>query len=304
MKITYKLFIVVAISLITIVGLSAVSYTSVKTIDTRFDTLVQYPIPSILRLSNMTEAFLLSVEEAHSYALYGRQEDRDAYFANAREFDRLMEELKQDLHYGTADILPADTQLIDSLTQKVASIKQKIESDIALHGQPGVVTVGASDPFADEKDQIVALLHQYRNMERDEIETARVEVDSAANQSISIVLITSLILLLIILTVNGLLAYSITKPLRALGDAVKRLGEGDMNNRVGVTSKDELGELAQAFNHMADSVQQSYFSLEAKVQERTIELERARVGLEQVVAERTAELERARLGAGKQGEGA
>jgi nitrate/nitrite-specific signal transduction histidine kinase len=303
MRITYKLYLVIAISLITIIGLGVVSYSGVKEINNRFDTLVQFPIPSILRLSNMTEAFLLAVEEAHSYQLYGMPEDKAGYYTNAREFDRLMSELKTELQYGTPVILQEDTDFIDRISAKVESVNQKITEEIAARDATGVLTHAATDPFAAEKDEVVGLLHQYRNMEKAEIENARAEVDAATGQVTSIILLTSLFLLIVILTINGLLARSITKPLRALGEAVKKLGEGDMNTRVEVYGKDEVAVLATAFNSMADSMQKLYFSLEAKIQERTAELERVRIGLEEAITERTAEIKKLKEDAAKASQG-
>ncbi|MFZ2167949.1 MAG: HAMP domain-containing protein [Minisyncoccia bacterium] len=296
MKIAHKLYLVIAISLITIIGLGVVSYSGVKNINNQFDALVEFPIPSILRLSSMTETFLLSVEEAHSYRLYGEIADKQGYYANAREFDRLMTELKKELRYGTPDILQEDTDLIDSIWKKVDEINRKIVDDFMVYEQGGG-TNELIDPFSKEKDEVVVLLRQYRDMEKDEIENARNEVNLVTAEVTGVIVVTSLFLLLVILAVNGLLARSITRPLSALDEAVKKLGEGDLNNRVKVYGKDELGVLATAFNTMADNVQQSHFSLEAKIQERTAELERARVGLEHILAERTSELRQVQSGA-------
>lgn len=48
------------------------------------------------------------------------------------------------------------------------------------------------------------------------------------------------------------LAHRISKPLEALTLAVRGLERGDLNQRVAIQSRDEIGELATAFNAMAD----------------------------------------------------
>lgn len=53
------------------------------------------------------------------------------------------------------------------------------------------------------------------------------------------------------------LAYSLMKPVRQLTKAAKNLGEGDLSQRVKTRGHDELAILANAFNRMADSLQQS-----------------------------------------------
>lgn len=49
-------------------------------------------------------------------------------------------------------------------------------------------------------------------------------------------------------------SYLLTKPLRKLTEGARRLGAGETNVRVEVSSRDEFGELAQVFNEMSDSI--------------------------------------------------
>lgn len=52
-------------------------------------------------------------------------------------------------------------------------------------------------------------------------------------------------------------ARRITAPLRALADAARRIGRGDLSARVEVGGDDEVGEVAQTFNVMADELRRS-----------------------------------------------
>lgn len=54
----------------------------------------------------------------------------------------------------------------------------------------------------------------------------------------------------------------------------RALGDGDLGARTAVTTGDEVGELAAGVNHMASALQESYENLEAKVEERTAEVQR------------------------------
>jgi signal transduction histidine kinase len=51
-----------------------------------------------------------------------------------------------------------------------------------------------------------------------------------------------------------LLSRRILGPIEALTEAARRMGQGDLSRRVQVRSRDEIGELAQAFNGMADNL--------------------------------------------------
>lgn len=55
----------------------------------------------------------------------------------------------------------------------------------------------------------------------------------------------------IALVTSQVLAHGITRPLREMTAAAKRMAHGDYSRRVRASSRDEVGELAEAFNQMA-----------------------------------------------------
>lgn len=68
---------------------------------------------------------------------------------------------------------------------------------------------------------------------------------------------------IIILFSNYLLVRRLMDPVRRLRQGAEKICEGELDYRVEVTRKDELGELTESINHMADSLQSM---LEAKRQ--------------------------------------
>ena len=68
----------------------------------------------------------------------------------------------------------------------------------------------------------------------------------------------SLIVLCLALIFSYASSKYFAKPLRDMADAARRFGRGELNVRVEPTdSTDEIGELTEAFNSMADSLEQS-----------------------------------------------
>ncbi len=65
----------------------------------------------------------------------------------------------------------------------------------------------------------------------------------------------------------------VLEPVLQLKRAIERLQGGDFGARVANTSQDEFGTLAGGFNQMADQLQSMYRHLEAKVAEKTSELQ-------------------------------
>jgi signal transduction histidine kinase len=62
---------------------------------------------------------------------------------------------------------------------------------------------------------------------------------------------------LIALILGGLLAMTLSRPVRELTAATKALAKGQLGHRVPVRSSDEVGELAQAFNQMSSDLEQA-----------------------------------------------
>ncbi len=63
--------------------------------------------------------------------------------------------------------------------------------------------------------------------------------------------------LILVLVFVFLMSYSMVRPLRQMSNAAKKFAVGDFSTRVKVSSDDEIGELATAFNYMADSLSAS-----------------------------------------------
>lgn len=70
-------------------------------------------------------------------------------------------------------------------------------------------------------------------------------------------LIAAIITMLLAILIVSILSYRMAKPLRQMSEAAKKFAVGDFSARVKVLSDDEIGELATAFNNMADSLSSS-----------------------------------------------
>src|SRR6267378_3821113 len=68
------------------------------------------------------------------------------------------------------------------------------------------------------------------------------------------------------------LARKIGRPIEALQVGAARIGGGELAHRIDVRTRDELQDLGEQFNRMAGALQESYATLEHKVEDRTREL--------------------------------
>jgi signal transduction histidine kinase len=86
---------------------------------------------------------------------------------------------------------------------------------------------------------------------------------------------TALLLVVFLLVAIGtslLLARNLVRPIESIHVAAAKIGSGGLDQRIDISSRDELGALAEEFNRMAARLQASYVGLEQQVQERTRDL--------------------------------
>jgi len=99
----------------------------------------------------------------------------------------------------------------------------------------------------------------------------------APSRQLTTTLITVALLACAIAIFVGLrVANGFTRPVRELSQAVARIEHGDLSARAAVRRRDEVGLLAQAFNHMASSTETLQAELQQRVDERTRDLEESR----------------------------
>ena len=80
-------------------------------------------------------------------------------------------------------------------------------------------------------------------------------MDRTIHRILLIFLILSVCVLITVLPLAGNWAKRMTEPTRELMSDVERMRDGDLDHRAQIHINDEVGELAQCFNEMADSMQ-------------------------------------------------
>ena len=65
--------------------------------------------------------------------------------------------------------------------------------------------------------------------------------------------------------VGIVLARRVVRPIQQRAEGADRIGEGQLDHRIALARRDELGQLADRFNQMAGRLHDSYGLLEARV---------------------------------------
>jgi len=109
------------------------------------------------------------------------------------------------------------------------------------------------------------------------------KVAQSANRQTWIIVATAMSMGILLVLV---LARSVTVPLLRLTAAAKKVRSGDLEPLLVIESRDEIGQLAIAFNTMTESLRSARTELEGRVEARTRELATANELLNSQIAER------------------
>jgi signal transduction histidine kinase len=90
--------------------------------------------------------------------------------------------------------------------------------------------------------------------------------------------------LVVALLAGVFLARKMIAPIRLLGIGAARIGSGDLVQRISIKTGDEFEVLGEQFNSMAAQLQDSYATLERRVEERTRQLELANLAKSRFLA--------------------
>ncbi len=107
------------------------------------------------------------------------------------------------------------------------------------------------------------------------VEQSQSEAMAAGDTLTAVVVGVTLAVALITAAIAAAVTRRVTVPIVQLTETAAWMARGDLNQQVAVDRKDEIGILARAFNRMAAELRILYGELEAKVAERTRQLEEA-----------------------------
>jgi signal transduction histidine kinase len=121
----------------------------------------------------------------------------------------------------------------------------------------------------DEKRmrRISSAIAQFVAEEETAITSRLEEAERARNRVFTVAVATCIATVGLLAALTSLLGRSIARPIRRVADAAERLGAGQWEERVAPHGGRETQMLARAFNHMADELQRTQASLDARNRE-------------------------------------
>ncbi|MCX6814357.1 MAG: ATP-binding protein [Candidatus Aenigmarchaeota archaeon] len=167
-----------------------------------------------------------------------------------------------------------DWKELDNSTRKKYAFIEPINATTA-DGKRGLTLWATTyiDEFSKPMSDIIEKIQLSKNETTEKIKTL-------GNQSLSTSLLIFSILSIIAAVIGFLLTKTLSNPIIRLTNASNELGKGNLDVKVDIKSKDEIGMLAKSFNQMAADLERSRNEIKKHSEE-----------LEKVVSDRTGELD-------------
>jgi methyl-accepting chemotaxis protein len=202
------------------------------------------------RIGKLVSTVADAETDSRGYVLTGDESFLEPYQAAELGWEQQLAEIR--------DLTPNQTQHI-----RLDTLKPLIQQKFKLLGD--IIEIRKSNKGLEEAAQkvksaggaqiMVNIRSLVREMDKEERDLlARREADARAwVQTTYYVLAGATVLALLVVAVVGFfLTRSITRPISRLLEGTVIIGQGKLDHRVDVQTQDEIGELAQAFNHMTE----------------------------------------------------
>lgn len=185
---------------------------------------------------------------------------------------------------GTVTIFQNDLRISTNVTDEAGRraigtrVSEEVYAAVLIQGQPWIGRafvvnhwyITAYEPIRDIAGNIIGML--YVGM------LQKPYIDLRNNVMLTFTGIAGLCVV-ILLVILSIITSSIINPLQRMVLATQKIALGDLNHKVGIDVKDEIGKLAQSFNQMTENLKaanenliQWGKTLEKRVEERTTEL--------------------------------
>ncbi|MEQ9036120.1 MAG: histidine kinase dimerization/phosphoacceptor domain -containing protein [Gracilimonas sp.] len=242
--------------------------------------------------SEIRQEQLRSVNEASEVVIYTGEMER-SLFQSLIFLNGIREALVVEKNYDTVQELPAVVELISQFERELEQFEtsfskletlliqdQRLPEDVSEllmsyevyksiafqwldlgeenFSQANIMFINSIEPYF--RNNIIPEITQLRSFVLSIQEQRNVQLSNSLQRAelINYIATLSSVLLAIVLAVY--IYRSIANPLAKMSITAKKLGEGKLDERIEVTSKDEIGELAQAFNSMAAGLQKKTVS--------------------------------------------
>jgi len=190
----------------------------------------------------------------------------------AQTLDGYLTEYRELLKKDTQQFTPESS--VTELINEAKGLMRATDTFIATaHAQSSTKLGSQRVALEDAGNQLNGTIDTLSKLEDQHIAAQNVEIDEAMQRLILISILVGVMVVVLAVVLGLVMANSISRSLGKLKEGALRLANGDFSQKIPVKSSDEIGQLSETFNIMAERLRDSY-------QRMAFETERDRTLLE------------------------
>ncbi|MBP2000639.1 methyl-accepting chemotaxis protein [Paenibacillus shirakamiensis] len=247
MNIRKKLFSGFAVTILLTLIVATISYVQLSTINKSYSHLLNNQVTNILSAKELQYIVTKQAKDLRGYLLTGDNEQLDAYRQGRASFANELKQLDNKLPVGQTKAVLSELKDLEakyaSVTVDIIAAKQKNQIDVYTR-MVQQQCVPMAKALADKASSLELL--QKKMLDQTAADTSR-SVNNVKNTVIGVSILAFLI--------GALIAYvfgrMISRPVTVLAASAKQIAAGDLTIQdIQLNNKDEIGQMAQAFNSM------------------------------------------------------
>ena len=216
------------------------------------NTLKTNDLPRLSANNEIAYNTLGQTASMRAYVLYGNEQYLDEYRRLVQANNKLIDQLINQARTDTAKQLGGELKTLEEqfnniLEKKVLPLLAAGKKDEAMQ-----VLVNEAAPAGKAFGEKTAEVKKYRNTV---IDKAMITMVDGASLVKTAALTAAALAIILGITIGYFSARSISRPVAQLAEAVQKVANGDLTERVAINRTDEIGVLANAFNSMVVQLQ-------------------------------------------------
>jgi len=249
MKLSIKLTAGFSVIILFILIIGLFAWNAYRDIYQEFELLKEDIIPGTIKMMGMEGTVNQITDDLQDYMVSGTEEEEKAVRVGLELLEKDgKEHLKHERHIGQRENKSAQ-----ELLEKIGIFSSAVMEISKLKKQG----VGIDELLEKEDrelhpamDALVKQLREHKAVHLEELAEAEEVVHGTYIQGMRILLLSVLVIALLAAAIAIAITRSITRPIKTLHEGTEIVGGGNLDYKIGMKAKDEIGQLARAFDKM------------------------------------------------------
>jgi signal transduction histidine kinase len=247
-----------------------IGVSSTTAISASFDTYTQKNLLTDQALRELVVVARAAIGDVNELALlYTSGGSQEAIASEEEDFARALGQLDEGFKTYEQRVkeffAEEEGEIAEEIGSSLDTLRDRLDrfADTLRHTPTSTDIQRIRDELEEAEDNFSEVMDRALEHEAEEVAEGRETVGAQLTNAIRSILITAFVTMGIAVVGGVAISRSMSQPIRQLSSAAQQIAQGNYSRRTTISTKDEIGRLAQDFNTMAETVQKQIVQLES-----------------------------------------